>query len=278
LDGLSVSVIEAILSHPKLVVRDEDSVFNIVDRLGSGDLSYFGLLEFVRFEFVSGDCMKRAVAFISDSLEFLTFGIWSSLRNRLSLPVTPPSQTGRFASLPSRPAKSTINSTIISTIPKVFSVFGEKTFRLLYRGSRDGFRGEDFHRQCDGHPNTLTLIRSTNDSIFGGYTPIPRSSQGAYVSDPSLKSFLFTLKNPHNLPAQIFKQKQADKGIYDVNGHGPAFAGHCDLFVDAACQRCTRSWSHLGSGYRNDTGIDGKEVLTGAKHFAVKEIEVFEVI
>jgi hypothetical protein len=34
----------------------------------------------------------------------------------------------------------------------------------------------------------------------------------------------------------------------------------------------------LGTSYANDTGIDGKQVLTGAYNFTVKEIEVFEVI
>jgi hypothetical protein len=51
-DRLSPGVLEAILSNSSLVVADEDSVFEIVHRRASDDLSYFGLLEFVRFEFV----------------------------------------------------------------------------------------------------------------------------------------------------------------------------------------------------------------------------------
>jgi hypothetical protein len=44
---------------------------------------------------------------------------------------------------------------------------------LLYRGSRDGFGAVDFHSKCDGHSNTLTIIKAAESSyIFGGYTTV----------------------------------------------------------------------------------------------------------
>ena len=33
------------------------------------------------------------------------------------------------------------------------------SIKLIYRGSEDGFRAEDFHRKCDGVSNTLTFIK-----------------------------------------------------------------------------------------------------------------------
>jgi hypothetical protein len=271
-DRLSPSVLESILRDPKLVVRDEDSVFEIIHRRASSDLSYFGLLEFVRFEFVSVECMERALEFISNSFESFTIGIWSSLRTRLTLSVTAPSQPDRFAPLPP------IDSKIISSIPEIFSTFGCTRFRLLYRGSRDGFEANTFHSLCDGHSNTVTLILSANDCIFGGYTPIAWRSSGGVTSDPSLSSFIFTIKTPHNLPSQIFKQTKADKAIYNDSSYGPIFAGYSDLGIADQCQNSSGSWSNLGVGYINDTGIDGKNVLTGSYNFTVKEIEVFELI
>jgi hypothetical protein len=253
-------------------VGNEDSVFEVVHRRASSDLSYFGLLEYVRFEFVSAECMKRAIEFISDSFEGFTFGMWLSLRTRLTLSVTPPLREHRFVWPPA------IDSTIISSIPDIFSVFRDKIFCLLYRGSRDGFEPSAFHGRCNGHSNTVTLILSTNDCIFGGFTPIAWSSRNSYASDPSLNSFLFTIKNLHNLPPQIFKQQRADKAIYDHETCGPAFGSHRDLVI---CDQKTSSdgtFSHLGSGYTNDTGIGGSQVLTGARKFSLKEIAVFEVI
>jgi hypothetical protein len=271
-DHLSLSVVEAILSDSALIIQDEDSLFEIVSRLASEDLSYFALLAFVRFEFLPDDCMERAFEFISNSFDSLTFGIWSRLRTRLTLPVKPAWQKDRFFV----PA---IDSKIISSIPDIFSAFRWKKLGLLYRGSRDGFQASDFHGRCNGHPNTLTLISSTNDCIFGGYTPVAWTSRGGYAADPSLSSFLFTLKNPHNLPARIFKQKQAENAIDDHGSYGPRFGtGNADLYVCDKCQTSTSSYSILGSVYVNDTGIAGNQVLTGAQNFTVAEIEVFEVI
>jgi hypothetical protein len=180
-DKLSLPVLQAILSDSSVVVQSEDSVFEIVHRRASEDLSYFALREFVRFEFVSDGCMQQAFEFISNSFDSLTFGIWLSLRSRFTLPAQPTSQMNRF-SLPA------IDSKIISSTPEIFSVFRAKTFQLLYRGSRDGFEGSVFHAGCNGHPNTLALISSTNDCIFRGYTPVAWSSRNGPAADLSIRT------------------------------------------------------------------------------------------
>ena len=48
-----------------------------------------------------------------------------------------------------------------------------KKFKLLYRGSRNGFKALDFHRCCDNQGCTFTIIKSEMGKIFGGYTDIP---------------------------------------------------------------------------------------------------------
>jgi hypothetical protein len=56
--------------------------------------------------------------------------------------------------------------------PKLFDEFREKRFGLLWRGSRDGFCSDEFHRRCNGHQKTLTVILDTHENIFGGFTPL----------------------------------------------------------------------------------------------------------
>jgi hypothetical protein len=102
-------------------------------------------------------------------------------------------------------------------------------------------------------------------------------SRNSYVPDPSQKSFIFTLKNPHNLGARLFKQKQADNAIYDHSSYGPTFGNGFDLYVCDQCQSSNNNCSNFGTGYVNDTGIDGRQVLAGAYNFTVEEIEVFQV-
>jgi hypothetical protein len=73
----------------------------------------------------------------------------------------------------------------------------EPQFKLLYRGSRDGFAAADFHRLCDGKGPTLTVIQTPQGSVFGGYASLSWASAGSYM--PALGSFLFTLRNSQEL-------------------------------------------------------------------------------
>ena len=40
-------------------------------------------------------------------------------------------------------------------------------FKLLFRGTRDGQKVADFHKYCDGIPNTLSIIQTSKGYIFG---------------------------------------------------------------------------------------------------------------
>jgi hypothetical protein len=133
---------------------------------------------------------------------------FSSVRNQSSRPSPPSLQPRSVASLGSR---------IISDVPTIFAEFRKKQFSLLLRGSRDGFEAQEFHLRCDGHANTLTVILNTKGNIFGGFTPVEwESGEPHYKADDSLKSFVFTLKNPHNIPARRFalKDENNSQAIY----------------------------------------------------------------
>jgi hypothetical protein len=79
-DELPLPPLEPILADPALVIRDEDSLFEIVHRRACRDSRRFGLLEFVGFKFVPESGMSRSVEFISSSFDLLTFSIWSPRR------------------------------------------------------------------------------------------------------------------------------------------------------------------------------------------------------
>jgi hypothetical protein len=163
-------------------------------------------------------------------------------------------------------------SVIVSDFPEIFAEFRGNQFSLLWRGGRDGFSARDFHSRCDGHANTLTLIEDTNGNIFGGFTPVTWESTHACKADPSLKSFLFTLKNPHNVPARRFalKVERKDEAIHCYAESGPCF-NDIDVWPGYATHTL------LGHRYTNDTGLDGETFFTGSFAFQVKEIETFEI-
>jgi hypothetical protein len=170
------------------------------------------------------------------------------------------------------------NSVIVRDFPRFFGHFKAKQFTLLWRGSRDGFTHRDFHSRCNGHPNTLTVILDTKGNIFGGFTPVQWESTTGYKADPSLKSFLFTLKNPHNVPARRFalKAEKKHEAIWCSSDWGPSFAG--GLAIKNNCNANTNSYTqYFGDNYTNDTGLDGETFFTGSPDFQAKEIEVFEI-
>jgi hypothetical protein len=122
------------------------------------------------------------------------------------------------------PPPSGWNSETVPDFPKLFEDFKKKRFTLLWRASRDGFGARDFHSRCNGHPNTLTVILDTNGNIFGGFTPVQwesRTKEQYEKADPSLKTFLFTLTNPHNVPARKFALKaEKRRGAIWCNSDG----------------------------------------------------------
>jgi hypothetical protein len=122
--------------------------------------------------------------------------------NRLPAPTpakVPAAPAQPPAPAPSPPAPGGFDSLIVSDFPAIFAEFRGKQFKLLWRGSRDGFGASKFHGRCDGHANTLTVILDTDGNIFGGFTPVEWESWGGWKADNIKKSFLFTLKNPHNI-------------------------------------------------------------------------------
>jgi hypothetical protein len=178
-------------------------------------------------------------------------------------------------------------SLIVWDFPELFEAFTQKQFTLLWRGSRDGFRAGDFHSRCNRHANTLTVILDTDGNIFGGFTPVKWESRkwngksgredNCYKTDPSLKSFLFTLKNPHNLPPQSFALK-GEKNVHAIRCDsecGPHFG---DINVFDFCNTNNRNFTYrFGTTYINDTERNGAAFFTDSKFFQVKEIEVFEI-
>jgi hypothetical protein len=130
------------------------------------------------------------------------------------------------------------------------------------------------------------VILDTEGNIFGGCTPVEWESrtynpdvygQNCLKADDSLRSFLFTLKNPHNIPARGFALKAGKKhrAIACNSEWGACFE---DIYVYDNCNAKTiNSTYNFGNVYTNDTGLDGEIVFTGSVKFQVKEIEVFKI-
>jgi hypothetical protein len=51
--------------------------------------------------------------------------------------------------------------------------FLQYEFKLILRGSRDGFDGEVFHNKCDNKKETITIVKiKDSNKLIGGYNPL----------------------------------------------------------------------------------------------------------
>jgi hypothetical protein len=113
----------------------------------------------------------------------------------------------------------------------------------LYRGSQNGFRANDFHSKCNNIANTLTIIKSINGLIFGGYTT--KTWNGNHESKYDQNAFIFSITKKEK-----FNIKQ-DSGVYAIYGHhifGPRFGG-ADISISDNCNNNNDSYSNFGSSY-----------------------------
>ena len=169
------------------------------------------------------------------------------------------------------------------------------TFRLIYRGSLDGFEPNEFHSKCDNIPNTITIIKSENGNIFGGYTTQTWNSvtdlddldDGDNKTDEN--AFIFSFLNKHNKPIKIKIKESAKKNaIYCSKFLGPNFGSYDIEIKDKYNAKSSLGFNYFLpidfiDGYNWAKGSNcadeiNDSFLAGENKFILNEIEVFQVV
>jgi hypothetical protein len=153
---------------------------------------------------------------------------------------------------------------------------------LLYRGTRDGFGSNDFHSRCDGHSNTLTILKAKeSEFIFGGFTTVAweSSARGEWKSDRN--SFLFSLTNKDNQPLKMkVDLNKHQHAIFCHSEYGPTFGGGHDITIANNSNTTRGSWSNLGSAFKHpqyaQVTNEASTFLAGSHEFQLDEIEVYQ--
>eukprot|EP01099_Mayorella_cantabrigiensis_P007988 TRINITY_DN734_c1_g1_i2.p1 TRINITY_DN734_c1_g1~~TRINITY_DN734_c1_g1_i2.p1 ORF type:complete len:230 (+),score=62.37 TRINITY_DN734_c1_g1_i2:1207-1896(+) len=143
---------------------------------------------------------------------------------------------------------------------------------LLFRGSRDGFRVQDFHSRCDNQGPTIVVFKTSEGRRGGGYTSQQWASPtGLYqdVFDPTGSSFLFSLESK-----EMFKHiPEKGRAICNQADYGPFFGNGNDLYIETNCNQNQSSSSNPGS-----YSIPSSASLVGSFRFRVLDYEVWKVI
>jgi hypothetical protein len=153
-------------------------------------------------------------------------------------PINQAEATSLFGSIKLNACWSNVNSfkgQILKDVQEYFQLINLCEFStndkwsLLYRATRDGFGSSDFHSKCDGHANTLTILKAKESKfIFGGFTAAEWESQYKWKSDPN--AFLFSLTNKDSKPVKIkIDPNKHHHAIRCYSSYGPTFG--CDICI-----------------------------------------------
>jgi len=161
----------------------------------------------------------------------------------------------------------------------VLGFFGPKVriiFKLLYRGSRDGFSAHAFHSKCNNQGPTLTVIKSRHKPhIFGGYLSVSWTSCNQYLQ---AECWIYSLVNNTGRPIK-FTPNALTNAAYDHPTYGPTWGAGHDLHVNSSMQSTSNysspsTFTQPAQGY---SGYLSQDLLAGSYNFEVEEIEVFSV-
>eukprot|EP00957_Ditylum_brightwellii_P136660 10421921-Ditylum_brightwellii.AAC.1 len=139
---------------------------------------------------------------------------------------------------------------------------------LLYRASRDGWESSQFHAKCDHRGPTITIIRTTDNYVFGGFCDTPWTSKTGlkYYLDPSPpKAFLFTLRCHSGMcPTKMRQKSESNRAVSHDSSCGPIFGrrNHSDIFIWDNANSNTRSYTKIGGNYTFPRGQTSDTFLT----------------
>ena len=154
-------------------------------------------------------------------------------------------------------------------------------FEKIFVMSVNGSSSQDFHKYCDNKGPTLTIIKTTKNRIFGGFTPLNwetgEDEEFNYIKkiDKDNKTFIFSL-NLMKKYDMINKDKVA---IYCGRSYGPYFGGG-DFSVESNMKE-GETYANARTLLQGSNFLSNLE-LTGGKgkneSFEIEDFEVFKVI
>ena len=223
---------------------------------------YFSQINEIKLNKINGS--KRIVLFFNEASNFLKTSFFEKIEKEKgdSFPFF-------NINLGSKILKDPKDISFVKETMKI----SEKNLILLYRASENNYEAKLFHQKCDNQGSTLTIIKSKNGKIFGGYNKASWNSNSDYFASEG--NFIFSVDN--KTKHEIYQNPQ--HAMYCNTGYGPTFGAN-DIYVANSCNNDTTSFSNLGHTYKPPGNItqnteSAKNYFAGSYNFGVEEYEVF---
>ncbi|RIB26478.1 hypothetical protein C2G38_256972 [Gigaspora rosea] len=137
-------------------------------------------------------------------------------------------------------------------------------FKLLLRGTRDGFSSDSFWKLCDKQLNTVTVMKvKDTDEILGGYNPLAWDKSKYYTYTRCENSFIFSLKNGTIKLSILSRVQNPAQAIYSRDDSGVNFD---DLIIFNDKDECTYGKNSYEKQIRD---VEGR--------FSINEYEIFQI-
>ena len=147
-------------------------------------------------------------------------------------------------------------------------VYFEKIFAMNINGTSS----KDFHKHCDNQGPTLTLVKTTKNKIFGGFTPLDWDITGIDKIDENNQTFVFSL-NLMKKYDLINKEKSA---ICCNKEYGPSF-GVSDFFIESNMKN-GETYANEITNFISNNNLELTDSEGNNEVFNVDNFEVFKVI
>jgi hypothetical protein len=130
--------------------------------------------------------------------------------------------------------------------------------------------------------NTLTIVKSSDECIFGGYTDAVWDQRHNYKTDHNAFIFSLVNKDGHRALKMKISPNLEKFAINCSPDHGPMFGGGSGFEIGDKSNENFLSRSDLGNTFKHPVHPGGSQeamcFLAGRSHFKVNEIEVFQKI
>ncbi|CAG8661499.1 12060_t:CDS:1, partial [Ambispora gerdemannii] len=166
-------------------------------------------------------------------------------------------------------------------------------FKLLYRGSRDGFAASKFHELCGSQSQTVVVVKiNQTERIIGGYNPsiwsgniyerligniresLIGNNSGICYGKDAPDAFIFSISGGN---VKFSRSVSGNQIAYDpCQNTGPYFFN--DLFISDKCNQNASSWYDPNYFRTPNISIWDKNTDKDSKYFKVDELEVFQII
>jgi hypothetical protein len=141
-------------------------------------------------------------------------------------------------------------------------------FEMLYSAKKNGDTSSKFHELCDNQNNTLIIIKTKTDNIFGGFARKTWNSMETGRKKDN-KSFLFSLRKK-----KIFNPKrESNYHLFCSDRDGPCF------YAFSIENESLKNGGFCDEIYKcnYDSFENEYELNNGVKKFFIDELEVFKV-